>query len=554
MKNCIVINLYIYIIKIINAVFLIKYKYKNINNSYLKKEMAEEYQSIKGEKELIDSQINDKEIGNSSEVPETDNKELYSAPSPNLDITNKMDNDENMTNDYKESYENIIGENEDEYIAVIEGLENELLIEQHITKSLKNDTSFNEEVNKLKSELNNKNTKLEQLKSINKKQENTLIEFKNKLKKEVNKKAMNNKVIINSENINLNYLKEVSKNEAINNAIKIKDSALMNVINKMNLLKKENEELKKKIYQNESSFNCSHVANPNYEDSSQKNMEKIKFLQNEIKMLNKQLIEHNRCIEEQNTANKEYNSLKNELRLLKINNQDIKNKIKEFEKKILNIEINDINNNSLINYNTNNLTIRKKNPNGNNIGDKRQSSVKNSMFSRTTPKSQKLDILPIISIQPLVPNTYNYINNQNNNKSILSDDFIKKIKKYFNNNEKEFLALINKIHNIEKNGNNAVDTNNNFYKLRKYNTQLGRLDKNKMTNFDGKEGENNQNLMNYKYNTLNDENKLQNKKIEDLQKQLSNMRKIGKEKDNEISTLLNKITQMKNALKISDQS
>ena len=60
--------------------------------------------------------------------------------------------------------------------------------------------------------------------------------------------------------------------------------------------------------------------------------------------------------------------------------------------------------------------------------------------------------------------------------------------------------------------------------------------------------------MNYKYNTLNDENKLQNKKIEDLQKQLSNMRKIGKEKDNEISTLLNKITQMKNALKISDQS
>ena len=83
---------------------------------------------------------------------------------------------------------------------------------------------------------------------------------------------------------------------------------------------------------------------------------------------------------------------------------------------------------------------------------------------------------------------------------------------------------------------------------------MGRLDKNKMTNFDGKEGENNQNLMNYKYNTLNDENKLQNKKIEDLQKQLSNMRKIGKEKDNEISTLLNKITQMKNALKMSDQS
>ena len=77
---------------------------------------------------------------------------------------------------------------------MIEGLENELLIEQYITKSLKKDPDFNEEINKLKSELNSKNNKLEKLKLINKKQENTLVEFKSKLKKEINKKAMNNKV------------------------------------------------------------------------------------------------------------------------------------------------------------------------------------------------------------------------------------------------------------------------------------------------------------------------------------------------------------------------
>ena len=123
---------------------------------------------------------------------------------------------------------------------------------------------------------------------INKKQENTLIEFRNKLKKEKN---MNNKVIIhsgnNNLNLNLNNKIEISKNEAINNALKIKDSILINVINKMNSLKKENEELKKKIYQNESNYNCSHNNNSTYEDSSQKNLEKIKFLQNEIKILNK---------------------------------------------------------------------------------------------------------------------------------------------------------------------------------------------------------------------------------------------------------------------------
>ena len=47
-------------------------------------------------------------------------------------------------------------------------------------------------------------------------------------------------------NLSVKNIKEVSKNEAINNVIKIKDSALINVINKMNFLKKENEELKKK--------------------------------------------------------------------------------------------------------------------------------------------------------------------------------------------------------------------------------------------------------------------------------------------------------------------
>ena len=74
------------------------------------------------------------------------------------------------------------------------------------------------------------------MKSINKKQETILIEFRNKLKKENNKKSMNNKVIINDENNNSN-IREVSKNEVINNAIKNKDSDLMNVLIKMNLLR-----------------------------------------------------------------------------------------------------------------------------------------------------------------------------------------------------------------------------------------------------------------------------------------------------------------------------
>ena len=500
----------------------------------------DDFQNMRDENDLEDPELNEKESENSLDIQENGNDEYFSHEM--INDANKNEKDENQIISNKDSNE-ILGENEDEYIALIEGLENELQIEQYITRSLKKDPDFNEEMNKLKTELNNKNNKLEQLKLVNKKQEKTLAEFKSKLKKEINKKAMNNKVIINNE---------VSKNEAINNAIKMKDIALINVLNKMNSLKKENEELKKKIYQNENNYNCSYNNNSNLEDSSQKNLEKIKFLQNEIKLLNKQLIEHNKCIEEQNVVNKEYNNLKNELKLLKKNNQDIKNKIQEFEKKILNIEINDINNNSINNNNFNNMTM-KKNTFKLNINKKRQSSVRNTEFSRTIMKSQKQNLLPIISIQPLVPNTYNYLYNQNNNKRILSDDFLKRIKKYFNN-ENEYYVLIKKINNIENKGNNGAMEEQIFCReLKKYNTQFEALGKKKLLNIEGKDNDNNIKMMNYKLNTLKDENKLQNKKIEELQKHLDSIKSIGKEKDNEIAILLNKISSMKKEMKINEK-
>ena len=157
---------------------------------------------------------------------------LNPGETPNIPDKNK----DNIRNENEMLNQNGLWKNDDKYIAMIEGLEDELYIEKYITKSLKNDANFNEEVNKLKLDLTNKNNKLKQLKSINKKQETILIEFRNKLKKENNKKSMNNKVIINDENNNSN-IREVSKNEVINNAIKNKDSDLMNVLIKMNLLR-----------------------------------------------------------------------------------------------------------------------------------------------------------------------------------------------------------------------------------------------------------------------------------------------------------------------------
>ena len=175
------------------------------------------------------SNPNSSSMDDNEDQPENN---LNPGETPNILDKNK----DNIRNENEMLNQNGLWKNDDKYIAMIEGLEDELYIEKYITKSLKNDANFNEEVNKLKLDLTNKNNKLKQLKSINKKQETILIEFRNKLKKENNKKSMNNKVIINDENNNSN-IREVSKNEVINNAIKNKDSDLMNVLIKMNLLR-----------------------------------------------------------------------------------------------------------------------------------------------------------------------------------------------------------------------------------------------------------------------------------------------------------------------------
>ena len=127
----------------------------------------EDPESSTPEKE-IDSESLSRQSAKSldEEVPQDE----YTNPHDNQDKNEEIIENEN--DDVLNP--NTLGENDDKYIAMIEGLEDELYIEQYITKSLKRDADFIEEVNKLKDELDNKNNKLEQLKTINKKQEHTL--------------------------------------------------------------------------------------------------------------------------------------------------------------------------------------------------------------------------------------------------------------------------------------------------------------------------------------------------------------------------------------------
>ena len=155
----------------------------------------------------------------------------------------------------------------------------------------------------------------------------------------------------------------------------------------------------------------------------------------------------------------------------------------------------------------------------------------------------------MISIQPLVPNVSNYSNNNQANKSILSEEILRKIKNYFNDSESDYFNFIEKINSIENNLNN----DKNYTKIKKYNTQVEIVDKINVSNIEGKENEEGIKIMNNKLNLLKDENIQQNKKIEELNKHLYNIKHIEKEKDIEINALLNKINSMKTSLKLDNK-
>ena len=175
------------------------------------------------------------------------------------------------------SYVNKKKKIKDKYIAQIEQLKNELKLEKQINNKL-DDKEYFDEVKKLKKELNLKSKNLKILILSNKKQ----------------KQALN---ILTKEIEEINYRKENKENdeeiyrEGTSSIFKIEDKEIYNALNKMNLLKKENEYIKNKLYEN-NDYNYQ----INLEDNTKSIKDLIDKLIIEKKILNKQLEQHKICI------------------------------------------------------------------------------------------------------------------------------------------------------------------------------------------------------------------------------------------------------------------
>ena len=470
----------------------------------------------------------------SSKDKEIDSSKLAESNEESENKTNKEIQSENGLENSKNNIKLIEDENTSEdpyikYITQIEQLQNELQLEKSISNSIRYLGVSGEDIIKLKNELMIKEEKLNQLKQTNKKQEEALNELRKKISKEISK---NNKS--HSQN-NYKNNKNIKQNEAINIVLKIKERELNDAIQKMNSLKKENQLLKTDLYNNDNYSKKVEVI-----DISKEYDEKIKELNIELKLLNKQLVEHKICIEEQNKINNEYKELKKKLKELKNDTNENKNKIKDFEfPTYLNTEPNDQN---LLG---NRLFNKKKR------SDIPQSEKKLNNMSTLSASRNNNIILPPISTPRKSSQNKNYLN-INNEQSILTNDFIEKVKTYLENNKEEVENLIFKINEIE-NCRKSIE-NKHKNEINAFNKQINNLDQQfNLLNSNGKSSNSNIKILKNKLNIIKGEAKTQSKKYVELKKEFDSLDEESKEKDYEISLLIGQINSLKSLVNFSEE-
>ena len=491
-----------------------RYKNKNKHKNEISEENEEELED--GIEENLKDNSNLKK--NSKISDPIDNNSIKKENNENEDNNTKDENDDKKEDDD-------ILKSKDEYMALIEQLENELKLEQNINMQLKDSITLNE-ITKLKTDLNKKTDLLERLIIANKKQNSALNMLTRKLNEE-NKKRLKLKAQETQESSSREESersnKSTSKTQAVNIVLKVKEKELHNALNKMNVLKSENDALKKILYENVDYKN-------NIEDKSKEINDKFEKYTNENNLLIKQLKEHKKCLDERKKYIDDYNNLKEELKQIKKNIQKIRCETRNLinEKNGINLTVS----NNNINY------IIKSQKNNEKKTASSLSPKKNKPYNKN--KNKKGIVLPLITSQ-----TINQSQNLNQEESIITDEFKRKIKEYLNNDEEESIILIEKISNIEKSRKKIENKHKN--ELKQFNTQIKILDEQfKLLNSNSIGSNSNIRVLRYQLNTIKGNNKLDAKKINELKKELQSKIDVSKEKDYEISILVGKINSLKN--------
>jgi hypothetical protein len=401
--------------------------------------------------------------------------------------------------------------------------------------------------------LEEKKSKLNQLMRTNKRQDEALINLKKQISIDDNKSRNRNNLnkelrLITSNSyknafqrnnnlfhINTKKSLDESKYEAINIVIKIKEKAINNALMKMNILKKENEILRKELYKNND-----YSENLGLEDNSNENRKRLEQLKDEIRILNNQLEQHKKCLKERNSLEKENLQLKNRL-------QEIKKNIKQIRLEMKERENNEINSNSLPletvedNTTNNNLSPRNNNNNMKTIPNpKNKNSSKNRPIPILNLNLSKSDGVKLPLITSPSKSNFNKLD-----KNIITDEFYSKLKNFYSDNENEYEILEQKIKEIENSRSYIENKHKN--EIKQFDSKILILDKQfKLLNNEGKENGSNIRVLKYRLNIIKNETKNIFNKIQQLKTKIEFLTNVGKEKDFEIYELKNEIEKIRN--------
>ena len=176
---------------------------ENSNNSNSNEEESKESEEDSEEEE--DEEEEEEESGEDEDrYPKKKKKEKKKKKKKKKKKHKKKDTDKTEEKESEEKAEIIEQKTRDDYLAQIEQLENELILEKKISESLEDDNRNSEEILKLQNNLFEKDDKLNQLMVTNQRQEEAISVLRRQMDKIQNKYKNKNKILLTTNFSNPN--------------------------------------------------------------------------------------------------------------------------------------------------------------------------------------------------------------------------------------------------------------------------------------------------------------------------------------------------------------
>lgn len=206
-----------------------------------------------------------------------------------------------------------IEEKEKAYKAEIEQLNAEIELERLNNAKLQSELNIEEQIQVLRKELTTKTTKLQQLQNTNTKQKDAIEQLSLQIKKHSDKALQHKKTKLNNNN---------ETNNSIDIILKSKDKELNNLLSLVNVLAKDNKEMKRAI-----DMNGEYKMKVELNDKNKLKETKLHKLNEDIKHMKLLLEEHKQCVNDKNNYITQLQAIQNDITSTRTKHAELRNEL-----------------------------------------------------------------------------------------------------------------------------------------------------------------------------------------------------------------------------------